>query len=178
MSTKKKRNKVPVSRAYGFQLIKLKLAMANRDPVPQDQHERLIIRPMATLARLKLYDIDEQDFVELNEANCAAFCLAGILYNSTKDEEARRQLGGLQPIFHEAALALHSLGDRYNVTKVYRAKGDELAALEASFGALDQIIPLATKGLVLQALVQAEDMVTQKLRELDRQNTKQKDVVK
>ena len=168
MSNKKKRNKVPVSRAYGFQLIKLKLAMANREPVPQEQHERLIGRPLATLTRLKLYDIDTNDFVELNEANCSAFCLAGILYNSTKDEEARRQLGGLQPIFHEAAQALGSIGERYQRTGKYRANGSEMESIESSFSVLSQIIPLATKGLVLQALVQAEEMVTNKLREIKR----------
>ena len=133
-----------------------------------DQAE-LLNGPLLHLTMLQTGKLTDAGFVDVNEANCAAFCLAGELYRNG-DAETRRQLNETTIIYTTAADALAAIGARCMRTNRYGATGDELQAVRTSLDMYSQLIAVAPRGLVLRALRQAQKMVTDQLKAAQKAN--------
>lgn|SRR5574343_343485 len=133
-----------------------------------DQAE-LLNGPLLHLTMLQTGKLTDAGFVDVNEANCAAFCLAGELYRNG-DAETRRQLNETTTIYTTAADALAEIGARFMRTNRYGATGDELQAVRTSLDMYSQLIAVAPRGLVLRALRQAQKMVTDQLKAAQKAN--------
>lgn len=138
------------------------------DTTATDQAE-LLNGPLLHLTMLQTGKLTDAGFIDINEANCAAFCLAGELYRNG-DAETRRQLNETTIIYTTAADALATIGARCMRTNRYGATGDELQAIRAALDIYGQLIAVAPRGLVCRALKQAQKMVNDQLKAAHKAN--------
>lgn len=138
------------------------------DTTATDQAE-LLNGPLLHLTMLQTGKLTDAGFIDINEANCAAFCLAGELYRNG-DAETRRQLNETTVIYTTAADALAAIGTRCVRTNRYGATGDELQAIRATLDIYGQLIAVAPRGLVCRALKQAQKMVNDQLKAAHKAN--------
>lgn len=149
------------SAAWNMIDTRLKMNLAE-DTTHIDQAE-LLNGPLLHLTMLQTGKLTDAGFIDINEANCTAFCLAGELYRNG-DAEAKRQLNQTTIIYTTAADALAEIGTRCVKVGRYGASGSELQAIRACLDMYGQLIAVAPRGLVLRALKQAEKMVTAQLK--------------
>ena len=137
---------------------------ASRGDLEQEDINLLLTKTYATIERLAKADIDDDDFIALNEANVAAFCLGSALYHALTDAGAKAQIAKSQDVFEGAANALASMGERKVRMCKYRATGDELNAIRESLAWYSEMLPIANRGIVLKSLIRADQMITSKLK--------------
>lgn len=146
-----------------------RLALNMVDDTTETDQAELLNGPLLHLTMLQTGKLGDTGFIDINEANAAAFCLAGELYRNG-DAETRRQLNETTVIYTTAADALSAIGTRCVRTNRYGATGDELQAIRASLGMYSQLIAVAPRGLVCRALKQAQKMVTEQLKAANKAN--------
>jgi hypothetical protein len=142
------------------------LAKGMRDDTTPQDADLLITVPLAQLERLRTGKLDDEGFVELNEANISGFCLAAELHKNATPE-TKAVLEPTQPIFEAAADALANLGERKASTGRYTMRAAELAALRESIAQYRQLIEVSPRGIVCRALQRAAKMVEEKLVRLE-----------
>ena len=150
-------------------VINTRLALNMVDDTTDIDQAELLNGPLLHLTMLQTGKLNDTGFIDINEANCAAFCLAGELYRNG-DAETKRQLNKTTIIYTTAADALASIGTRCMRTNKYGAFGDELQAVRASMDMYSQLIAVAPRGLVCRALRQAKRMVDDQLKDAHKAN--------
>lgn len=151
-------NKYGATKAINTLLVKFSTA-AQDDGAYQD----LMARAYAALEALTGTAtsepwLTEDLFIDLNESNVFGFELAALLYkNGTANTKAI--IAPLQKTFEGAADALAAIGERYQRVGKYRANGDELQTIRASFNTLDNLVQVSTQGITLSALIKAKTLV-------------------
>lgn len=146
-----------------------RLALNMVDDTTETDQAELLNGPLLHLTMLQTGKLTDSGFIDINEANCAAFCLAGELYRNG-DAETRRQLNETTVIYTTAADALATIGARCMRTNRYGATGDELQAIRATLDMYGQLIAVAPRGLVCRALRQAQKMVNDQLKAAHKAN--------
>ena len=168
---KEKAGKV-FNKAVGAMAFNTRIALNMVDDTTEIDQAELLNGPLLHLTMLQTGKLTDSGFVDINEANCAAFCLAGELYRNG-DAETRRQLNETTAIYTNAADALAAIGTRCVRTNRYGATGDELQAIRAALDIYGQLIAVAPRGLVCRALKQAQKMVTDQLKAAQKANQEQ-----
>lgn len=165
---KEKAGKV-FNKAAGVMAFNTRIALNMVDDTTDVDQAELLNGPLLHLTMMQTGRLTDSGFIDINEANAAAFCLAGELYRNG-DTETRRQLNETTVIYTTAADALAAIGTRCMRTNRYVATGDELQAVRASLDMYSQLIAVAPRGLVLRALRQAQQMVTDQLKAAQKEN--------
>ena len=168
---KEKAGKV-FNKAVGAMAFNTRIALNMVDDTTEIDQAELLNGPLLHLTMLQTGKLTDAGFIDINEANCAAFCLAGELYRNG-DAETRRQLNETTAIYTNAADALAAIGTRCMRTNRYGATGDELQAIRAAMDIYVQLIAVAPRGLVCRALKQSQKMVTDRLKAAQKANQEQ-----
>jgi hypothetical protein len=106
--------------------------------------------------------LDDEGFVRMIELNTFGFTLAARLHEYGT-ESTKATVAPLQPVFEHAADCLTYIGNRKLEIGRFRATGDELKAIRASFDLLDQLIAVSDQGHTLTALIDAKRLVEKAL---------------
>lgn len=134
-----------------------RLSRANATPSGDEDVATLLTSPYAQLDRLSFGTLDTTGFIDLSEANCAAALLVKKLLDCAANDVTRALLVSLQPVFKAAADALTELGR-------YVAKADELASIRDFLQQYEALIRVSDRAHVVHALLEAQELVTAKLR--------------
>lgn len=167
-ATKAKPGRV-FNKAVAAMAFHTRLALNMVDDTTEIDQAELLNGPLLHLTMLQTGKLTDTGFIDINEANAAAFCLAGELYRNG-DAETRRQLNETTVIYTTAADALAAIGTRCMQKNRYIATGDELLAIRASLDMYSQLIAVAPRGLVCRALRQAQKMVNDQLKAAHKAN--------
>lgn len=142
-----------------------RLSRANATQSGDEDVATLLTSPYAQLDRLSFGTLDTLGFVDLSEANCAAALLVKKLLACAANNATRAVLEPLKPAFKAAADALTTIGNRNHAIGRYVAKADELASLRESLIQYEALIRVSDRAHVVHAQLEAQELVTAKLRE-------------
>ena len=175
MNRHERRNKKPLkvynSKSDAWRAIQTMIVKNSDAPQDNEAHADLMSRAYAALTALTGTDtaepwLDVNGFLDLNENNAFAFCLAKRIYKAAPNDETKEAVRPVESIGNATADALMSIGERFQRTGKYRANGDELKAIREMFAWLDSLLAVSTQGLTLSALVDAKRLVGSKLQKL------------
>jgi hypothetical protein len=152
-----------INKVAAWNAIETRIQMNRADDTTHIDQAELLNGPLLHLTMMQTGKLTDAGFVDINEAVCAAFCLAGELYRNG-DTEAKQQLNQTTIIYTTAADSLAEIGTRCVKVGRYGASGGELQAIRACLDMYVQLIAVAPRGLVMRALKQAEKMVTDQLK--------------
>lgn len=142
-----------------------KLYGASTEPVSKEQSGEIIMPYLASIESLRTGRLNAVQFLELSEANCAGFCLSGLLYRFGTPQ-TKQLLEPTEPIFLAASQSLLAIGERFNKKGKYGATGEELGTLRDSARMFEELMGVSNQGHLLTALQQAARMVDERLMEM------------
>lgn len=148
----------------------LTMAKCDATLANEDDADELTISPFSNVDRLSTGTLNDDGFINLNEANVAAFCIAARIHQLAANQETKDLIGQAQPYFEAAADALASIGHRKLERGRYVCKGEELNAIRESIRLYREVIMVSEKGLIMKALIDAKKMVDDKLQKVWREN--------
>ena len=164
---KKKPSQV-LDKSAAWLAINTMIVKASDAPQDETAYADLMNRAYAALTALTGTDtaepwLDSHGFLDLNENNAFAFCLAKRIYNSAANEATRELVKPVETVGNATADALMSIGERFQRIGKYRATGDELKAIRECLSWLDSLLQVANQGLTLTALIDAKKLVDSRL---------------
>lgn len=152
-------------REAGVMAFHTRLALCNAGKTTKEDLDILLTEPLIRLEQITGNGtLTTHGFIELNEANCFAFCLARRLHEYSANKETAAAFEPAQKDFEDAADALYRAGVRYGRTQRYGLDAEGIKALRDSFKWLKELIEITTRDHVLHALQQAKTMVEDSLR--------------
>ena len=135
------------------------LFSASTKPLEEDDVILLTLPFSQCLADLKDGLLTSSGFVELNEFIVTAFNIAREIWLNSP-QHSKELVEPSQEVFERASQALESIGWRCNRTGKLGATGDEINALVEAQAWHRDLIQVSTCGIVLKALIKAEEQVT------------------
>lgn len=153
------------AKQFSLALAKHDLTMAS-----EEDADELTLSPLINIERLSTGTLNDEGFIDLNEANVYAFCIGAKIHQHAANDATREIIAQAQPIFEEAAEALGEIGHRKMKIGRYVATGDQLNAIRESIRLYREVILVSEKGLIVQALIRAKELVDQKLMRVWREN--------
>lgn len=131
---------------------------------PQDESTQfnVILPAYAALEALEKGFLDMDGFINLNEMNATAYCLA-LHIHKNGSEAVKADMLSREHIPTEAAEALNGVATRYNEKGKFGATGEEIKAIRKAIVMLDELLMAAPKGVSLKAMMQAAKMVDESL---------------
>ncbi|MDR3414184.1 MAG: hypothetical protein P4L87_25030 [Formivibrio sp.] len=145
-----------------------RLALANATQAGDEDCSHLITPLFVLVEKLMAGKLDTTGFIELNESNCGAFCLAKEIHTWAANDGTRDQVVPSMPIFEAAADALGDIGERFVLRGHYIATMTEIEAIRASINWFDALIRVADRSHLTRALLEAAKMVDEKLLKVGR----------
>ena len=149
----------PISNDMANKIVYSRLFRASTQPISSEQIMALILPFRTTVDALQRGRLDLEGWTRLNEMNLFSFELASRLWNGTRNEEAKRQIGPSRETFEQAAEALYRIGLRWRDKQKFGATGDELTWLRESANWLEELLQISPEGMALEALMKAEQDV-------------------
>lgn len=153
----------PVNQAANLHR-QVKLVSANRSPT-DEQCVNVIVVPFIT-ARIK-FDHGEADLADLRllfEMVAITWHIGHILFKGTSDRRVRDQLIAMNGRIAASRDALLGIVKRWDRLGKLGFSGDERTHIAATEADLGDIVPLVSKGILLQATMAAADTVEKALR--------------
>ena len=164
--TKKYRPKpasgIIASKATAAQRFQIAIAKHDMTMATEQDADEMTVSPLMNIERLATGTLNNDGFIDLNEANIAGFCIAGRIHRHA-NAASKAIILQAEPIFITAANALAEIGTRKIKRGKYIATGDELQAIRDSMQTYRQVILIAEKGHVMTGLIRAKELVDQKL---------------
>lgn len=157
-SKTKKSNGHQIDKAAAWYAIQAKIYSASTDPHTEGETIEVLQTVYPAMLRLSKGLFDLADFKQMNLINAFGYELTGSIFQAGDDETKQAVRQGHE-IFMNCADALVQMGERYNKRGKFGATGDELQALRSMISFVEQVMNVATRGLVLSALVRAEASV-------------------
>lgn len=148
----------------------LTLAKADQTLAGEEDADELTLSPLVNIERLSIGTLNDEGFIDLNEANVAGFCLGKRIFEFSANQGTKDIIAQAQPYFEAAADALGEIGHRKMKLGRYVAKGDELEAIRESLNLYRQAILVSEKGHIMHALIRAKELVNDKLLRVWREN--------
>lgn len=118
------------------------------------------------LDKLRAGKCTQDDYITINEYNVMLWTLGRQVAINRASEETGEVALLAKDASEKVAECLLAIGNRSIERGRFVATGDELNAIRESFDLADQFIKSIPKGLVLQAMMEAEGMVTKQLRSI------------
>lgn len=144
-------------------MFSLTLAKHDMTLASQEDADELTMSPLVNIERLSTGTLDDEGFIDLNEANVAAFCLGKRIFEFSANQETKDIIAQAQPYFEAAADSLGEIGKRKASIGRYVAKGDELESIRESLNLYRQAILVSEKGHIINAIIRAKELVNDKL---------------
>lgn len=147
-----------IDKAAAWYAIQAKIYSASIDPHTEGETIEVLQTVYPAMLRLSKGLFDLADFKQMNLINAFGYELTSSIYQAGDDETKQAVIPGNE-IFLNCADALLRMGERFNKLKKFGATGDEIQALRSMISFVEQIMNVATRGLVLSALTRAEASV-------------------
>ena len=167
--TKKYRHRQPQSMwnkvASNAQQFSLAIAKHDMTQATEEDADTLTISPLMNIERLSTGKLDDEGYIDLNEANVAGFCIAARIFEFANDA-SKSIIAQAQPIFEDAAEAIAEIGLRKVKRGKYIATGDELNLIREGIRMYREVILVAERGHVMTGLMRAKEMVDEKLQKV------------
>ena len=146
-----------------IKLFELTLAKCDTTPASVADADELTLSPLVNVDRLSTGSLNDEGFIDLNEANVAGFCIAALVYQFAANQASKEMIAQAQPHFEQAADALAEIGARKIQRGNYIATGPELTAIRESLRLYREVILVSDKGLIVKGLIRAKELVAGKL---------------
>ncbi len=160
----KKRTKKYNPNKHSCSMVKIQAALfsASAQETTEDDQNVLVLPVYAAITKFTNGVAETDDFVRLVEMNTFGFQL-GKLIHDAGDETTRHVVLPSRDVFEATSDALTALGDRNGKTGRLVFTGNELQQVRSMAHWVEQLCQVASRGMILQALIAAEKLVKSEL---------------
>lgn len=122
----------------------------------------------AALEKWMAGELDNNEYIALNEYNCFGFSLGALVWKRAANPETAELVRQSEPVYVRCSTLLGQMGDRFVERGRYTGTAEEFDAYRQALHWTTELMKVCEVGDIVTALLNAKDMVEKELNRIDR----------